>query len=89
MERQTCYRCDLLAEAVVSAVERHANLLGKLQRAGQRGEAGAIAELDTLLIQVAQEREEAFREYLAHRQAEAYAKSRVVKISLLPVPTTG
>jgi hypothetical protein len=49
MERQTCYRCDLLVGAVIIGVERHVKLVGNRGLAELRQIAEAVAEFDLLI----------------------------------------
>jgi hypothetical protein len=89
MERETCYRCELLAGAVLSAVTRHVNLVGQHRVAQMRLEVELVTVLDSQIALAAHERDEAFRLYLAHCQSEAHAfKPGTAPGSLLPSPAS-
>ena len=89
MERDTCYRCELLAGAVLSAVTRHVNLVGQRRVAQMRMDAESVTALDLQISMAAQQRDEAFRLYLAHCQSEAHAiRPGTAPGGLLPSPAS-
>ena len=90
MKPHSCYRCDLLSTAALAAVERHIALLGKRRLAELRSDNELIRKLDGLIAEAECDRDSAFRRYLAHRQADAYAMKRELATSrLLPALQSG
>jgi hypothetical protein len=92
MNRDICFRCDALLGMILGAIGRHVNLLGSRRVAQVRLDADAVAELDVLIEAAAQERDEVFRQYLAHLQMDEHperAKHDPVLLGLIPAPENG
>ena len=86
MNPGVCYRCDVLARAVLATVQRHISLIGERRIAELRSDTESMATLDLQIAASAKQRDDAFSQYLSHCQSEQHAATGMGQLPLFGIP---